>query len=164
MYDEKSYFSLIEAFSKNLPKREDGRIDYTNSNSAAVLTVFIKFKDTILLLRRSKNVLTYKGKWSTVTGYLDEVKTLKQKIFEELHEELGISKNEIQTIRIGKPFSFTDTSIIKKWIVYPSIVTLKKKPKILLDQEHVEFLWIKPENIDRYDTVPNVKESYKNSI
>ena len=41
MFEEKSYYSLIESFFKNLPKRKDGRIDYTKAKTAVVLTIFI---------------------------------------------------------------------------------------------------------------------------
>ena len=71
---------LLNELSKKLPKFEDGRIDYSNSNISIVVTVFVKFQDEILLLKRSDKVSTYQGKWNTVAGYIDDLKPIKNKI------------------------------------------------------------------------------------
>lgn len=163
MFDEKHYEKLIRNLSLNHPKTSDGRIDYTNADTAAVLTIFIKHNDKILLLRRSKQVLTYKGKWNTVAGYLDELVPIEKKIFEELHEELQIKKHDISSIRIGSHFEFHDPTIQKIWIVFPVLVTLHHKPEIKLDREHTEYRWIDPKEIDTFDTVPNILSSFQYS-
>ncbi|MDG6217994.1 MAG: hypothetical protein QCI00_00945, partial [Candidatus Thermoplasmatota archaeon] len=86
---EESVEVLLEQFSKQLPKFPDGRIDYTSSDVAPVITVFITFENTMLLLKRSSNVSTYKETWNTVAGYLDSPnQTIFEKILEELHEEV----------------------------------------------------------------------------
>ena len=79
--------SKIQEFADKLPKFDDGRIDYSNSDTAPVITVFVKYKDKILLLKRSNKVNNYPSKWNTVSGYLDEVKPIKNKILEELSEK-----------------------------------------------------------------------------
>ena len=159
MFNEQNYFSLIESFNNKLPKRNDGRIDYTHSETAAVITIFVTYDKKILLLKRSKDVLTYKGKWNTVAGYLDEVRPIEDKILEELHEELNISQNEIKKINLGTPYSYIDENIKRTWIIHPVLVILKEKPQITLDWEHTKYCWIKPYEIDQYDTVPNAKKS-----
>ena len=164
MFDESAYFNLIHKLSKNLPEREVGRIDYTNANKVPVVTIYIRFKKKILLLKRSNEVLTYKGKWNTVAGYLDQNKPIKEKIIEELYEELGISENDIQSYKIGSSYSFFDESIKKEWIVFPVLVTLKKMNQVKLDWEHTDYTWIYPEKIDEFDTVPNAKKSLLSAL
>ena len=39
---EKKILEMIGEFSKKLPKFEDGRIDYSKSDMAPVITIFIK--------------------------------------------------------------------------------------------------------------------------
>ncbi len=162
--DEKGILKTIETFAKKLPKFPDGRIDYSNSNTAPVITVFIKYEDRILLLKRSDKVSTYRGKWNTVAGYLDEVKPIGEKILEELNEEVGISESEILTIHPGKSYKYKDTAINKTWLVNPILIKLKHRPEIRLDWEHTEFKWIKPEELKNYDTTPKLEKSLKNAF
>ncbi|HLD18639.1 MAG TPA: NUDIX domain-containing protein [Candidatus Nanoarchaeia archaeon] len=149
--------SEFRKLSKKLPKFPDGRLNYKNSKKAVVLTVFVKFKGKILLLKRSNRVLTYKGYWNTVAGYYDEPKPLRKKALEELKEETGISKKYVKSIKFGKMFRFHDKKINKIWLVNPILIKLKKKPKIKIDFEHTKAIWIKPEEIKNYKIVPNLK-------
>src|SRR3989338_133082 len=158
----KDILDIIKEFSKKLPKFKDGRIDYSKSNEAPVITVFIKFKDKILLLKLSDKVLTYKGKWNTIAGYLDEVKPIEDKVKEELREKINVK--EFLSIKIGKYFKILDKKINKKWIVTPVLVELKDKPEIKLDWEHTEFEWIKPEEMKNYDTVVSLDKSLEKVI
>ncbi len=159
---EEKILKTIEKFAKKLPKFSDGRIDYSNSDIAPVITVFIKSKGEILLLKRSNKVRVYQGKWNTVAGYLDEVKPVREKVVEEVKEELGISKDNISLIHMGKPYEFTDTEVNKTWIVQPVLVELKKRPEIKLDWEHTEYKWIKPEELKKFDIVSNLDKSLEN--
>ena len=77
---EQKIIETLRELAKKLPKFPDGRIDYSNSDTALVITVFIKNKDKILLLKRSSKVSTYQGKWNTVAGYIDEPKPIREKI------------------------------------------------------------------------------------
>ena len=161
--DEQELLKIIEELGKKLPKFKDGRIDYSNSNIAPVITVFVKVGDEVLLLKRSNKVSTYKGKWNTVAGYLDELKPIREKVLEELKEEVGIEENIISSIHIGEPFKFTDKEINKTWLVCPSVVELLKKPEIKLNWEHTEFKWVKQDELSNYDTVPNLIRSFENA-
>ena len=158
---EKKIIDKLEELEKKLPKFSDGRINYTKSYICIVLTIFITFKSKILLLKRSNKVGTYKNKWNTVTGYIDEKKPIINKIIEELNEELNITKKNISSYKIFKPFEFEDKNINKKWIIYPSIVKLKDNPIIKLDWEHSEYKWINPKDITKYDIVPKLDLSLK---
>jgi isopentenyldiphosphate isomerase len=156
---------IIKKFSKKLPHFQDGRIDYSRSDTAPVLTVFIAYQNKFLLLKRSSNVRTYQHKWNTVAGYLDDPnQTIFEKILEELNEELQITKKQISSYSFGQSYQFTDENNGKTWIVYPTIVTLSEKPHITLDREHTEYTWITADEIKKYDTIPNLKKSMKRAI
>lgn len=158
---EQKRLETIKEFGKKLPKFPDGRINYSNSAIAPVITVFVKYKDKILILKRSDKVRTYQGKWNTVAGYLDELKPIHEKIVEELEEELGIDKNNISRVRFGEPYQFTDDEVNKTWIVHPALIELKQKPNIKLNWEHTEFKWIDAKDIIKYDVVSRLDESLK---
>ncbi|MFE3845697.1 NUDIX domain-containing protein [Thermoplasmatota archaeon] len=154
----------LKEFGKKLPKFSDGRINYTKSNKCLVLTVFIVFNNKILLLKRSEKVSTYKNKWNTVTGYIDEKKPIYNKILDEIKEELGITKKDILSYNLYESFEFEDKKINKKWIIYPSKIELKNNPKIKLDWEHSEYKWIYPKDLFKYDIVPKLDLSLNKVI
>ncbi|MBI2208168.1 NUDIX domain-containing protein [Candidatus Woesearchaeota archaeon] len=160
MNDTKT-MKIIRDFYNKLPKFPDGRINYADSDIAPVVTIIVKYKDEILLLKRSNNVSTYRGKWQVVAGYLDEVRPLKEKVLEELKEEVSITKKQIKKIKYGDYFESIDKKIGKTWLVNPVLAELKEKPEIKLNREHTKFKWIEPEEIEKFDIVPNLKESMK---
>ena len=49
----------------------------------------------------------------------------------------------------------------KTWIVHPILVELKSLPQLKLDWEHTEHRWIKPEDINKFDIVPQIDKSLK---
>lgn len=154
---------ILMDLSKKLPRFPDGRLDYSKSDIAPVITVFIKYKDKILLLKRSEKVSTYRGKWNTVAGYIDEIKPLEKKVLEELREELGIERGNILSMHIAGHFEFADPKIGKTWIVTPVLVEIRE-PKIALDWEHTEYVWIRPEELKNFDTVPNLDKSLEKAL
>lgn len=82
-----------------MPKFPDGRINYTDCFEAPVTTIFVFYRGKILLLRRSNKVAAYQGKWNVVAGYLDDPKVaLKDKVIEEVTEELGVNNQKLQKL------------------------------------------------------------------
>jgi 8-oxo-dGTP diphosphatase len=160
---EKHYMQTINSFAKKLPHFPDGRTDYTTSNIAPVLTIFVMHKDKLLILKRGNKVQTYKGKWNSVAGYLDEPVPLEKKVLEELREELNIFKKDIVNIKYAKPYKTTDKKINKTWLIHLVLVHIKSK-KIKIDWEHTAFAWIDPSALTNYDIVPSLSKSWKKTI
>ena len=161
--DEKSTIKMIKKMSEKLPKFPDGRIDYTNAETCLVISIFIRCKNEILILKRSDKVGSFRGKRNTVSGYMDEPKSIIEKAFEEIKEELGISPEFIYSIKIGKKYKTKMSGIKKTWIVHPVVVELKEKPDLKLDWEHTEFRWIKPQQIKDFDVVDKLEKAFKNA-
>lgn len=155
---------ILQDFSANLPHFPDGRIDYSASKEALVLTCFVQFEDKILLLQRSDKVGTYKKMWNSVAGYIDEIVPLEKKIFEELREELGLTEEAIEDVNIAQPYKFTDEKIDRTWTIVPCLAILKELPKISLDWEHIDYKWINPAEITDFNIVPELDRSLKNVL
>lgn len=153
---------LFKQLTEELPRFPDGRADYSKSKKAIVLTAYLRFRNEILLLKRSTNVSTYPGYWNTVAGYLDEKKPLLKKIYEEINEETKISPDQIEEITIYEPVEIHDENINRIWITFPALVTLREKPKVELDWEHTEYKWINPLELNNYKTVPELTKNYWN--
>lgn len=154
--------NIVKEFYDKLPKFPDGRIDYHTSDVAPVLTVFVTYNKEILLLKRSDKVRAYQGKWNAIAGYLDEIKPVREKVLEELREEVDISEEIIEEICLGKIERIEDKKISKTWIGQPVLVKLRTKPEIKLDWEHTEYKWIKPEELKNFDIVESLDKSFEN--
>lgn len=157
--DERKLLETIAKLGGRLPHFPDGRIDYSHSVVAPVATVFVKYGGEILLLKRGDKVSTYRGKWNTVAGYLDEVKPLREKVLEELGEEAGIGVELVSSMRFGEPYKSKDDIVGKTWLIYPVLVELSRKPEIKMDWEHTEYRWIRPDEVGEFDTVHDFLKS-----
>ncbi|MEI6119088.1 MAG: hypothetical protein WCP92_07975 [bacterium] len=89
---------------------------------------------------------------------------MEDKIYEELREELGITKEGVKEIRPGKIHKLEDPAINRTRIIYPSIVELSTEPKIQLDREHTEYKRIYPEEIKDFDVVLDLDTTYQYTI
>lgn len=124
-----------------------------------VVTSVLLNKGKILLLKRGNKVRTYKGKWACVSGYLENEEPL-QRAIKEIEEETGIKAEEIKLLKKGEEIEFYDENEKIIWQVYPFLFETDKK-EIKIDWEHTEYKWIDINEIDKYDTVPKLKETIK---
>ena len=113
--------------------------------------------DTILLLRRSERVGTYRGRWAGVSGYL-EAEPLAQ-AYREIAEETGLNREDIRLLRQGEPLEAIDEHIATKWLVYPFLFEVLAPHRLRIDWEHQEARWVHPEAMSKYETVPALAEA-----
>lgn len=149
---------------QNLPRFEDGRIDYSASSNAPVINCIVISDGKVLLLKRSNKVSNYKGKWNTIAGYLDKDCIIKDKALEEVKEEIGASKNDVIEAKVMDVFEIHDSDIGKTWIVYPVVIRLKHDFKIVLDWEHTEFAWVSLADLEKYDTVNQLSNLIRHAL
>ena len=122
-----------------------------------VVTCFLESDGEVLILRRSRQVGSYQGKWAGVSGYIET--TADEQALVEIEEETGLSQENLKLINKGEPLSIEDERIGIKWVVHPYLFHIEDRGKIKIDWEHKETKWIKPEEIGNYQTVPKLKET-----
>jgi len=149
---------LVRELSKKYLCFKDGRVDYSKAEIAPIVTCFIMYNHKIFLAKRGNKVKTYKGKWCTVAGYYDRPIEAEKIALMELEEEASISKNQIERVIEGTPFSYTDKSYGITWIVHPFLFIVNSD-NIALDWEHEQMCWIEPEELPKYETVPMLQRS-----
>ena len=120
-----------------------------------VVTCFLECDARILILRRSQMVGSYQGRWAGVSGYVET--TADEQTLIEIEEETGLCPEDVELVRKGSPIEAEDEGI--KWVVHPYLFRIKERDKVKIDWEHNEKRWIKPEDIDSYQTVPRLKEA-----
>jgi len=98
-------------------------------------------------------MLTYKNVWSCLAGFVDDEKSMEEKVEFEIEEELGLKKTDIKKITKGETYLFVDEELDREWIRHIYLVEITN-PNIKLSWEHTEYVWINPEDLDDYETTP----------
>jgi isopentenyldiphosphate isomerase len=122
-------------------KLKPGQTDYTNIRWAPILNCVVRYKDKILVVQRSKESNFYPRYWNGITGFLDDAKGLKEKVEEELREELGLTRKNIISMRLAEIFNRDAPKYKKTWIVLPVLVRVNTD-KIALNWEAERYLWV----------------------
>ncbi|RLI96553.1 MAG: NUDIX pyrophosphatase [Candidatus Aenigmatarchaeota archaeon] len=121
-----------------------------------VVVCILENRGKILLVKRSSLVGTYRGKWSGICGYLEG--NPYETAMRELYEEAGLGIEDLKLLKRGKIIEVPDENLKVKWKVYPYFFECKSPEKIKLNWENVEYRWIDPKEISKYETVPGLKE------
>ena len=122
-----------------------------------VVTCFLESENKILILHRSGQVGSYRGKWAGVSGYIET--TADEQALLEIEEETSLSREDVELLKRGKPLPVEDKELGVRWVVHPYLFHIKDRDKIKIDWEHKEAKWIKPNEIDKFETVPMLKET-----
>jgi 8-oxo-dGTP diphosphatase len=122
-----------------------------------VVTCFLESDGEILILRRSGEVGSYRGSWAGVSGYIES--TADEQALTEIEEETGLPRQDVALVKKGEPLAVEDEGLGTRWLVHPYLFRIKDRDKISIDWEHKEARWIKPEDIAKYQTVPQLKEA-----
>jgi 8-oxo-dGTP pyrophosphatase MutT (NUDIX family) len=129
----------------------------SNLQEKRVVTCFLESDGEILVLRRSGQVGSYQGRWAGVSGYIET--TADEQALTEIAEETSLPQEDLKLIKKGKPLPIEDDKLGVKWVVHPYLFHIKDRSKIKIDWEHKETKWIKPEELENYQTVPKLKET-----
>jgi 8-oxo-dGTP pyrophosphatase MutT (NUDIX family) len=120
------------------------------------VTSFITNEKKILLLKRSDKVKSMRGLWAGVSGIIekDEEPLSRAKI--EIYEEIGISEDRIKLIKTAREMNVSSPQYENhEWIIFPFLFEAKD-PKIKLNWENSEYVWINAEELSDYKTVPSL--------
>jgi 8-oxo-dGTP diphosphatase len=129
------------------------------SKEVLTVTSFLESDGEILILLRSKKVRSYKSMWGGVSGLIDPGHTADQQAVQEIFEETSLSPADIRLVKKGEPIIIQDAERDLKKVVNPYLYHVADRNKVRIDWEHTEFKWIKPEDIEKYPTMPQLKET-----
>ncbi|OGL86524.1 hypothetical protein A3I40_00320 [Candidatus Uhrbacteria bacterium RIFCSPLOWO2_02_FULL_48_12] len=130
-----------------------GQVDYTGIRWAPVINCVVKHKDKILIVKRSEKMKLYPNYWNGISGFLDDEKSLEEKVKDELKEEAGIAPEDIISIRVGQIFDEEAPKYNKTWIVHPVLVEVKTN-KVKLDSEAQKYQWVGLKEARNFELLP----------
>lgn len=116
----------------------------------ATAVTFNHEKGKFLILHRSEDREVNPGKWDFPSGRIDDEEP-KNAALRELNEETGLKGT---VLRSGNSFHVETQD--GEFQIHPFLV--KASGKVELSEEHSEFEWIEPEELEEFDTVEGLKK------
>ena len=126
-----------------------------------VVTNILRYHGKILLLQRSSEVGTYKGKWAGCSGYVEGDEDPDERAIIEIEEETKLSRNQVSLIKKGETVKVVNEEKGITFIIHPYLFEIATD-QIQIDWEHSNYKWVAPEEIKNFETVPKFEEVYNN--
>ncbi len=123
-----------------------------------VVTCFLRRGGRVLVLKRSMEVRTNKGRWAGVSGYVEPGETPRETAYKELEEEVTARRDQVRLVREAPPLTFLDDEHDTTWVVHPFLFD-DLGVSIELDWEHTEYAWIEPRQMGSLDVVGGLKRT-----
>lgn len=125
----------------------------------SVVTVFLRHRGDVLLLRRSDEVGSYPNRWGAVAGHVETTDPLDSAL-DEIREKTGLAARDVTLVRQGPSFSVTDEDRGARWTVHPFLFDAHARD-VDPNWETTEADWAAPTVLLRRDTVPELWTSYR---
>ncbi len=116
----------------------------------------VQHRNNILLLRRSFSRSSSPNKWQPVSGYIKEKEAAEDAVLREVKEETGLAG---KIVKKGEVFEVTDKW--GRWVIMVFLVRVRGAKVCIDTNEHSEFVWINPKDINKYDLVAGVEKDLK---
>ena len=124
-----------------------------------VVTVFLRHRGDVLLLRRSEDVGSYPGQWGAVAGHVQQDNP-RASALAEIEEETGLTERDVSMVREGPSFPVTDEEQGTRWVVHPFLFDAHTR-EVDTNWETANVAWAAPTTLLRRDTVPDLWRSYR---
>ena len=114
----------------------------------------------LLIVRRSQRVGSYHGRWAGVSGFVEKDTTPEEQAYTEIREETGLQREQVRMLRHGVVVEYEDAGIGRHWYIHPFLFEVTAPDAIQLDWEATEMRWIRPSELESYETVPRLVEAH----
>src|SRR2546427_10709735 len=128
-----------------------GSLELPDVKARRVVTAILRNRGRILIVRRSEEVGSFRGKWSAISGHIEGREDPKHRAIVEVREETGL--RAITFRASGNPVLARDGTTI--YVVHPFLFDTPDR-RVRLDWENIEMRWVRPEELDRFETVPRL--------
>lgn len=115
----------------------------------ATVCIIFNEENKLLLVRRSEDDNWMAGKFALVGGGIEENEIPEECIIREAKEETNLT--------LKKP-KLVYSTIEGNTFLYVFVSKVSNSDKIKLNDEHTGYVWVNSDEIEKYDTVPNLKQ------
>lgn len=161
--NENQLSSWLKNAAKKYGRFEDDRIDYTNSPIGPIVMCTVSSQGKILLVKRGYGLADANGYWSTINGFIDEDKPVKQIARQEIEEELGL-KVKLGAIKMATSYTLKNPKEKRSYIVFPCLISVPAQPKIVLNSENTDFAWIDRVELSNYHILDDLPEAIDRAL
>jgi 8-oxo-dGTP pyrophosphatase MutT (NUDIX family) len=144
--------SLLRDGDRAIVDGEQGTVELPEVRETHVVSCVVQDGEKMLLLKRSDKVGTFQGYWAAVSGFVEDDETPPETACKELREETGL---DLRFSKEGRTVAVRDGSIV--WYVHPYLFRASN-PRVEIDWEHTEFCWVRPQEMEGFQTVPGLVE------
>jgi len=96
-----------------------------------------------------------RGLWGGVSGIIEGSEEPLPRAKIEIFEETGILENNLTLSKTASQIRVSSQYSNHGWIIHPFLFTVKES-QIKLNWENSEYVWISPDEISKYNTVPSL--------
>ena len=127
-------------------------------SSTSVVTCFIEYEDTILVLKRSSKE-NQPFIWGTPGGEIDPKQDVNEEsaLIREVFEETGINVNVRELCFVAKRYARIPVCDYTLYIYY---LKMNEKPEITLSEEHTEAKWEHKSTFKSLDLLKSQDEAF----
>ena len=126
--------------------------------STKIVTSFIRDNEKLLILKRSDKVKSMKGLWAGISGIIEKNEEPLKRAKIEIFEEVGITEDLITLVKTSEEMRINSPQYENhEWEIFPFLFEARN-PTIKLNWENSEFKWINVEELENYETVPNLQK------
>lgn len=145
----------LETALKKYGRYKGEGVNFTDADRAPVVMCTVVCGDELLLVKRAYGLADAEGYWSTVNGFIDQIKPVREIAQQELREELSLDVG-LDDIMVAKSYTLENPKEKRKYVVFPCLVTLKARPEIVLDRENTDFVWTRREQLSNYEMLDDL--------
>ncbi len=125
---------------------------------------FIVNNGKVLILREANKYKdgTNEGKYDVVGGRIDPGQRFDESLVREIKEETGM------VVKIGKPFHVGEWRPVvrgEQWqVVGTFFECFSDTDKVVLSEDHDEYLWIDPKDYKKYNLIENLYSAFESYL
>lgn len=122
----------------------------------SIVSVVVQRPDgRVLIVQRSPHRRVMPGKWSVISGYIEEGESVSQAATREVREEVAL---EVVVERAGAPFPVQVGE--ETLLIHPVLARAPADAAVALDRENQAYRWIAPEEVFDYPRVPGLEDDF----
>ncbi len=149
--------SLMRNCDRVVVDADEGYVEIPGVSVKDAITVIVRRKEKVLILKRSQSVGSCKGRWAGVSGHVEGDEPMEDRAMKEIREETGM---KARIIGKGEPILARDRALV--WKIHPFLAEVDDGTEPEIDWEHSKYRWIEPEEVYDYNTVPKLDRVFEN--